>query len=380
MKTKNLPRIHIFFSVILCLAAILELLYIFTLKPFYFSPLEFEPAESVTEFELDKKIATMSLKEKVGAILMVGFSGTSLSDENQDFIQTHHLRHFLLLGRNISNEEQLSQLTSSLTEATASSVPSLISVDQEGGQVERIRFEGIDHTAQAEIQSVAQAFKVAKDRGEALKNLGINLNFAPVVEVIRDEGSYLGYLNRAFLGDEEQVFLLSKAMIQGYKEAGLVTLAKHFPAGLGRQSVDPHQALPVLDISYLGLYQDLKPLARLIKQGRVQMIMSTHILYPQIDENEPVTTSEKLISAILRQDLGFRGVIVTDDLVMRGISSNQTVEEAAVKAFQAGHDLLLVSGPQAVQERVYQALIEAVKSGEITEIRLNASLKRILSL
>ncbi len=368
-----------FFSLILGLAAILELVYIFSLKPFYFSSFEFQPA---AEFEINKKIAAMSLEEKVGALLMVGFNGTSLSPETQEFIKAHHLRHFLLLGKNISGEEQLKQLTASLNVKTRS-LHSLIAVDQEGGQVERIKFGEIDNASQAEIMSVAQAFKVAQNRGKALVQLGINLNLSPVVEVIRDEQSYLAQLDRAFrpkAGGEDQVFLLSKAMIQGYQEAGLVTLAKHFPAGLGRQSADPHQTLPVLEIGYPELYQDLEPLAQLIRQGKVQIVMSTHIFYPQIDPDEPVTTSEKLISAILRADLGFKGVVISDDLVMRGISSAQTVEQAALKAFQAGHDLLLISGPQPIQERVYQVLFEAVKAGEISQLRLNTSLKRLFQL
>jgi beta-N-acetylhexosaminidase len=378
---KKIKKVHLVFSLILGLLVIIELIYLFTLKPFYF-PLNLPQLQpvSVEEELIEKKISQMSLEEKVGALFIVGFSGQTMTESTKEFINTHHFRHFLLLGRNISTPEQLKELTGSLKEATASSIPSLITIDQEGGQVARIQFAEIDNTSQAEIASNAQAYKVGRNRGEVLKDLGINLNLSPVVEVIREEDSYLDRLGRSFPGNEEQVFLLSKAMIQGYQDSGLVPFAKHFPGGLGRKSIDPHQDLPVLEINRAQLNQDLLPLAQLIKQGKISTLMSTHILYPQIDPENPVTTSEKFISAILRGDLHFKGVLISDDLIMRGISSDRTVEQAAIAAFKAGHDLLIISGPSQLQDRVYQALLEAVRSGEITEERINITLKRLLQL
>jgi beta-N-acetylhexosaminidase len=376
---KKIKKAYLVFSLVLAFLFVAELVYLFRAKPFYYS-IDSRPIKSQKEIEIENKIKTMPLEEKVGALFIVGFSGQTLTENTKEFINNHHFRHFLLLGRNISAPEQLKDLTRSLKEATMSGIPSLITIDQEGGQVARIQFEEMDNTSQEEITSSAQAYKVARKRGEALQSLGINTNLAPVAEVIRDKDSYLARLNRAFLGDEEQVFLLSRASLQGYQDSGIMAVPKHFPGGLGRMAVNPHQALPVLEINQDELNQDLLPFRQLIKQGKISSLMSTHLLYPQIDPENPVTTSEKWIKAILRGDLGFKGVVITDDLVMRGISAEQTVEEAALKAFRAGHDLLIVSGPQAVQDRVYQFLLKAVESGEIIESRLDESLKRLFKL
>ncbi len=378
---KKIRKIHLIFSFILGLTIIFELVYLFCLKPFYF-PLDFPQPQPlpVEEQIIEKKIASLSLEEKVGALFIVGFNGSTLTDDTRDFINQHHFRHFLLLGRNINNKEQLISLTAELKNATSSAIPSLITIDQEGGQVARLNFEELDNTSQAAITSVPQAYKIGRDRGGVLKDLGINVNFAPVVEVIRDEDSYLARLNRAFPGDEDQVFRFSQAMIKGYQDSAIIAVAKHFPGGLGRKKADPHQTLPRLEVGFQDLNQDLLPFQDLIKQGRISALMTTHILYSQIDENNPVTTSEKFISAILRQELGFKGVIISDDLVMRGLGSINTIEDSAIAAFNAGHDLLIVSGPTEIQDRVYQNLLQTVKQGEITEERLDQSLRRLLRL
>jgi beta-N-acetylhexosaminidase len=256
----------------------------------------------------------------------------------------------------------------------------LIAIDQEGGMVARIKAPEIDNTAQAEIESEEQAYQVAVNRAQILKDNGINTNFAPVIEVNREEDSYLANLQRAFPGDEQNVYRLAKAMIKGYQENGILCVLKHFPGGLGRKSADPHQTLPVININQAQLEQDLIPFKQLIKTRKAKAIMTTHLLYPQIDSNNPVTTSNKFVSQILRDDLGFRGVIVSDDLTMKGISSNDTVEQVAISAIKAGHDMLIIVGPESLQQSSYQTLLQAVQAGEIDEVRINKSVKRILLL
>ena len=175
----------------------------------------------------------------------------------------------------------------------------------------------MDQTPQAEISDPDQAYEIAKNRGKILKNLDINMNFAPVAEIIRDESSYLAKDQRAFIGDHQRVSALSSAFISGYKDQRISAVIKHFPGGLGRQDDDPHQSLPVLNISRQEVDKDLIPFEKLIKTENPQAIMTTHILYPQIDSENPVTTSEKFIRSILRGDLGFRVRLSADAGALR---------------------------------------------------------------
>ena len=379
-------------SVLILLGLVVLVLAFFLRKKlvsFHFS----SPSNLAQNIIIKTKIKKLTLEEKVGALFMVGFNGLSLDEETEKFIQDHNFVHFLLLGKNIESEEQLVALTSALCKGPALTSDDLtggnvkarplhciVAVDQEGGVVSRISFGEIDNLAQAEIQTVPQAYKIAKNRGESLKKLGINMNLAPIVEVVRTENSYLSNLNRAFIGDEEFVFELSEAMIKGFEEVGIIPVPKHFPGGLGRLAADPHQTLPVVDIDRQQLDQDLLPLKRLIETGQVRAVMSTHILYPKIDQENIVTTSKEFIDVILRQDLGFEGAVISDDLVMRASSSQKPLMETVKQSFLAGHDILILSGDSQTQDQAYEAIIEAVRSGEIQEKRVEESLKRLLRI
>lgn len=374
---------------LLILVVFFELLIIFRSSSFNF-PLDINQIEFDlgTDMLLERKLMKMSDEEKIGTLFIIGFNGTALNQDTQRFINSHHFRHFLLLSKNIQSESQLKSLTSSLNLENSGHFPSRIFIDQEGGRVSRIKFGSIDQISQSEIADAGIAYTLAKQRGEILLGLEISANFSPVVEIIRDKNSYLNADQRAFRPDngyddplyEEKVFQLSAAMIQGYKDGGVISVVKHFPCGLGRQTDDPHQTLPFIDISRTELDQDLKPLKRLIQTKNPGAIMTTHLFYPQIDSQDPVTTSERFISSILRGDLGYQGVIITDDLAMKAISTEQKISSAAKKAFLSGHDLILISGPTQVQAEAYQTILQAFNQGEIPQKRLHASLKRILKL
>jgi len=378
-KHKLLTAIFIVLISVLCL---LELLYFIKFKPFFYaSEDENQMANSLIEdLLLERKIRKLSLEEKVGALFVLGFKGVSLSPEQTEFFKDNHFIHFLLLEENIKSEEELIKLTGELKGLNNSLLPSLIGVDQEGGEVARIKFKDIDNTPQNQIFTLEKAYEIGKNRGEILKSLGINLNFSPVVEIIRDNNSYLALGNRAFLGEKEKVLGLSEAMIQGYKAGGIIPVPKHFPGGLGRNMADPHQVLPVLDITREELDKDLYIFKALAQNNQASVMMTTHLYYPLIDKDNPVTLSETFVSSILRQSLGFRGVILTDDLKMKGITNKYSVPKAALKAFQAGSDLLLISGTKEEQKQAYEVILKAVKNGEIKEKRLNNSLKRILKI
>jgi len=384
---KELSRLHYFFISLLSLAVIFELVCFIRLKPFS-SPLvdlDQYQFDFVTELLLERQLQQIPLEEKIGALFMVGLPGPELTPETKEFLNRNHFRHFLLLGRNITDPDQLKELTQSLrfvnpgVDEQGKSTPGLteiIAVDQEGGQVSRVRFDQTDNTSQAEISDQIQAYQVAKKRGEMLQELGINLNFSPVVEVVRNDFSYLNQLNRVFKGDEEKVTGLSQALIKGYRDSGLITSAKHFPGGLGRLPLNPHQALPVLDISREELNKDLTPFKKLIADQEVEVIMVSHLLYPQID-NQPTSLSQKFMTDILREELSFQGIIITDDLAMAGVTNDYSIPQAGKMAFSAGADLILISGPASSQEAAAQTILETVRANQALIKKVNSSVKRI---
>ncbi len=341
--------------------------------------------ERIREFKIlptpdpvEELISKMSFEEKVGRLFMVGFVGETVGLKTEAFFKENHFGGFLLGEGNIKNEEQVRALIGDLEERATGSA--LIGVDEEGGKVSRIKFGGIDLTPQAKIKDKNQAYEIGRGRGKILADLGINLVFAPVTEVVRNEGSYLGKLERAFLGNEIDIFELGKAMIEGYRQEKVTCVAKHFPGGLGREEVDPHKILPTLEISREELDRDILPFKKLIEVGTLGGVMMTHILYPKIDSEFPASLSAKIIGGILRGELKFEGIVLTDDLQMKGITSSYSIEEAALKAFLAGADLMIISGGWENQDKAYRAILEAVKSGEISEEKVDESVRRILKL
>jgi beta-N-acetylhexosaminidase len=341
--------------------------------------------ETIREFKIlptpdpvGQKIEKMSLEEKVGRLFVVGFVGESIGPKTEAFFREHYFANFLLGEGNIKNEEQARKLIGDLEAMATGSA--LIGVDQEGGKVSRIEFGGIDLTSQAKIKDENQALEIGKNRGKILADLGINLVFAPVMEVVRDENSYLGKLERAFLGDEIDIFELGKAMIEGYRQEKVVCIGKHFPGGLGRGELDPHQILPTLKISEDELERDILPFKKLIEASSLEGVMMTHILYSKIDSEFPASLSAKIIGGILRGELKFEGIVLTDDLAMKGITSSYSLDEAAVKAFLAGADLLMITGGRENQDKAYKAILEAVNKGEVSLERVDESVGRILRI
>jgi beta-N-acetylhexosaminidase len=169
-------------------------------------------------------------------------------------------------------------------------------------------------------------------------------------------------------------------MIRGYQEADIIPVAKHFPGGLGRQGLDPHRFLPTVSIKEDELEKDIYPYIKLIEEGRLPTLMVTHILYPNQDHQYTASLSEKFLKEIIRQKLGFKGVIVIDDLAMRAITDTYTIPEAGVGAIEAGADLLIISDDSQDQSLAYEAVLQAVKAGVIKESRVDESVKRILKL
>lgn len=304
----------------------------------------------------------ITLEQKLSYLLMRVPAGTKLSDEEKS-------QNLFLLDKNVTSPVQVRMLTRA---AEGLREDLLIAVDQEGGKVSRISW--IDSTPQTEIANEDEAYKIAKIRGEQLKDLGIDINFAPVLDTIWLPDSFIGSQGRFFKSDAGQ---LGVAMIKGYQDAGIIPVVKHFPGGLGRTGKDPHLALSLISVTQEELDRDLEPFKEAVEAG-VPAIMATHLLYPEFDQ-VPVTRSRRFLTDILRGELAFEGLIIVDDLSMGAVKNNFEVGDYAVGSILAGGDLLLVASPDDYQ-KILESLKQAVEEGRLPEERIDEALEKILLL
>jgi len=325
---------------------------------------------------LEKRVAAMSVEEKIGQMMMVAIPGTVIASTTYAWLETHHIGGVILLGNNVSTQVQVSRLISDFQHnARAPNDPLLfIAVDQEGGRVSRFLFLG-ELTKQQDIKNADQAFTVARTRGRELKKMGININFSPVLDVASSSQDFIS--SRTFKGDAMEVSSLGVAMLKGYREAGIIGIAKHFP-GHGSTSVDSHKKLPMVNRNAQDSESALLPFRKAIEEN-APMVMVGHIKVPQIDPDYPATLSPSAID-MLRDALNYRGVIITDDLGMGAITVSYTISEAAVRSIQAGVDIVLVVRNMVDYNNIYEALRDGIRRGDISEDRINQSVVRILFL
>lgn len=322
----------------------------------------------------------MKLASKIGQLLMVGFQGTTPSKEIQDLIKRHHIGGVILFSRNIKDPVQCEKLTGAL-QKLSTDAPLLIAVDQEGGRVSRLappftQFPAARALGQAD--SVTLTYRCAEAMAKELVAVGINMNFAPVLDVdTNPKNPIIG--DRSFGSNPTLVSKHGLAMIVGMHDQKIIACGKHFP-GHGDTAADSHETLPVVNHPISRLADlEFKPFIHAV-ENRLSCIMTAHVRYAQLDEKFPASLSKKLISQLLRKTIQFEGVVVTDDLEMKGITDGFTVPEAAVKAVQAGSDLVLVCHSPEQQTAALEAMIHAVENGTISEARLNDSLNRLLRL
>jgi beta-N-acetylhexosaminidase len=321
----------------------------------------------------------MSIEDAVGQMFVVSMGGTQPDYYINKMVRERNIGGVLLFADNMRSKEQTRKLTRSLQKLsmkTEPSVPLFIAVDQEGGEVAHVGWASRQPAA-SEVGArgdPAEARAIARRMGEELRSAGINTDLAPVV----DTGFGAAIESRSYSEDPEVVSVMGVASIKGFEDAGVVSSAKHFP-NHGPATSDSHESLPVVDHDRATLDSyDLPPFRAAVK-AEVPMVMVGHLVYPAIDPDRPASLSPEAMR-MLREDLDFDGVVVTDDLAMKGATGGGPPARAAVAAVEAGADLLLISSPPEQQAAAYDAVVEAVKSGEIPRRRIYESVGRIMEV
>jgi beta-N-acetylhexosaminidase len=319
-------------------------------------------------------ISEMTLEQKVGQMFVMGFWGTEPDYYITKMITERNIGGVILLGYNIEDTQQVKKLTTDL-QTISTTTPLFISVDQEGGIVSRLNTDIVtETTAQKDITTEKDAYKIARNRGEELMDLGINMNFSPVLDNITSETSFL--YERVFRND---ISNLATSMTEGYNDSKIISVPKHFP-GHSNDSTDSHNTLPVVNITQEQLNEYISQFKYVIDEGQPKAIMIGHIQFPNISKELPSSLSSVFIQDILRDTLDFNGLIISDDMLMESISKSYSVSQAAIMAIQAGCDLLIYTGEPEQQAEAYNSVINAVKDGNISEQRIDESLERILRI
>ena len=339
--------------------------------------------ESVAQSELspeekvDKLVANMSDADKVGQLLMIGIHGKTLNDDAKFMLNEYRVGGIILFDRNMESKDQVKSLIADInkTGKSAGLTPLFIGIDQEGGAVARMEDQLIKVPPAEELgkEPIEKAVSLAKQSGTELKDLGFNINFAPVADLGLTYG-------RSFSTNPDDVVRYASAVGKAYDEAGLWYSYKHFP-GIGKTDVDLHADTSVVPVSKETLLnEDTKVFVNLIKQSKpnTYAIMVSHAMYPQIDADHPSSLSKAIITDWLRKDMGYNGVVVTDDMDMGALAKHYTFGDMAVQSILAGSDILLVCHEYEHMQEAYNGLMKAVKDGRISKERLDESVKRIL--
>lgn len=341
-------------------------------------------------------LADMTVEQKVSQLLVAGINGLEPGDDGTRAVADYQVGGIILFGRNVESAEQLTDLTNGLKELNGDYIPLFLSVDQEGGRVDRMPPEVADLPAAYQFGQIAdpdQRMDACFALGQALAAqcaaFGFNLDFAPVMDIWSNpDNTVIG--DRAFGSDLESVTYAANETAWGILSGGVIAAAKHFP-GHGDTAVDSHYGLPVVDKSLEELLDfELVPFRQAIENtcvygaaggdSAIPVIMVSHILMTAIDPDRPASLSESVVTGLLREEMGFDGVVCTDDLTMAAVSDSYGMGEAAVLAVEAGCDLLLVCHEADNLTAARDALLAAVDSGRISMERLDESVYRILAL
>lgn len=339
-----------------------------------------EPQEEVDPVQ--EQLSSLTLEEKIGQMILAGVQGTTLDDQAKQMITDQKVGGIIFYANNVSTLEGTAKFVQSIKEANQSNpVPIFMSVDQEGGKVSRMP-ETVESIPSSRKVGETKDSALAETMGELLARqvqlAGFNVDFAPVLDVNSNpKNPVIG--DRSFGSSAELVSRMGIAEMKGLRSEGIIPVVKHFP-GHGDTSVDSHLDLPVVNKTERQLAElEWIPFQAAVKE-QVEAVMVAHILFPKLDPDHPASLSDVIIGEHLRGKFNYDGVVITDDLSMGAITKNYKLDEAALATVKAGSDILLVAHSYESAKTIYDTLISAVKSGKITESRIDESVYRILAL
>jgi beta-N-acetylhexosaminidase len=316
-----------------------------------------------------------------GQLLWVGFDGTAAPAELRERIRAGEVSGVILFARNIVSVPQVAELVSALGAAPPPELPVVLAVDQEGGRVQRLRAPLTEWPPMARLGARGDpelAHRVGLALGRELRALGFNCDFAPVLDVHTNPANpVIG--DRSLASHPDTVGRLGVALLRGLEAGGVLGCVKHFP-GHGDTSHDSHLELPRVAHAEERLRRvELVPFARAVREG-VRLIMTAHVVCEAFDATQPATLSRRIMQELLRDELGYRGVVVSDDLEMKAIADHYGVEDAAVRVVRAGVDVLLCCHARELQDRVLRQLIAEGERDSGFRERLSESAGRVATL
>ena len=320
------------------------------------------------------------IKKALGQLFLVGFDGTKMSQDLRDLFHHSPPGGVILFKRNLEDPDQIYRLTQDL-QRTEARLPMLVCIDQEGGRVSRLPSA---FTCFPEAQALGNAgsdslaYSAAKVIAEELSAVGIHINFAPVLDLhTNPENPIIG--DRALGYDPLAVTDLARSILLSFRSHGIAGCGKHFP-GHGDTDLDSHQTLPTVSLNHKRLCTvEMSPYRILLQDPRrpLELVMTAHVCYPELDPKRPATLSSRILRGALRGQLGFQGIIVTDDLEMGAITESYGPDEASLLAFRAGADLLMFCHTPSHLPACIETLHRSLQGGDTFYSRLRRSLNRI---
>lgn len=324
---------------------------------------------------VEEILKSMTIEEKVGQMMLVGVHGTEINDDIRFILNQYHYGGIIFFDRNMHDKAQVKKFSEEINAAANQKLPLFFALDEEGGRVARMKHDLQVMPSQQEVGNsgdLSQAYDNAKITAQNLRQIGVNINFAPVADVGND--------TREFSNDPNVTADFVSSAAKGYESEKFFYCLKHFP-GIGKSKVDPHKALSEIEDTKAQIdAEELPPFKKIIAEqdNSKFMIMMGHLRYPALDAENPASISPAIITGLLRDELNFQGVIITDDLEMG--ATTEYKENIGVNVVKAGVDIALVCHEYPRQEAVYLSILDAVKRGEISEERINESVRRILKM